>query len=168
MLSLCLRIVCNWGTGSRLNIAEYSWILSMFGVLAVLENNQIGLYLIPPFGATLTILLDLPEAPVAQPYALIIGSVAGATVGTLISLFSRGTLMAIVAAVTAFGILNLIHAYHPPGVALAMYPLLLHPGVWFPLIVVLPFTVVAVGSAAVLSRLVEGWPRYPKPLKSDP
>ena len=76
--------------------------------------------------------------------------------------------LTIVAAVAAFGILNLIHAYHPPGVALAMYPLLLHPGDWFPLIVVLPFTVVAVGSAAVLSRLVEGWPRYPKPLKSDP
>jgi CBS-domain-containing membrane protein len=138
----------------------------MFGVLAVLEHNQIGLYLIPPFGATLTILLDLPEAPVAQPYALVTGSVVGASVGTLLSLFSRGAFMAIVAAVVAFGIVNLIHAYHPPGVALAMYPLLLHPGHWFPLVVVLPFTIVAAGSAALLSRLVEGWPGYPKPLKN--
>jgi CBS-domain-containing membrane protein len=136
----------------------------MFGVLAGLENNQIGLYLIPPFGATLTILIDLPQAPVAQPYALVAGSVVGASVGTLVSLFSRGSFMAILAAVLAFGIINLIHAYHPPGVALAMYPLLLHPGHWFPLSVVLPFTVIAAGSAALLSRLVRKWPAYPKPL----
>jgi hypothetical protein len=32
----------------------------MFGVLAALEDNRIGLFLIPPFGATLTILIDLP------------------------------------------------------------------------------------------------------------
>jgi len=94
----------------------------MFGILAMLEDIRIGLFLIPPFGATLTVLMDLPEAPVAQPYAVIAGSVIGASVGTLLSLFSHGALMAIVAAVTAFCIINLIHAYHPPGVALAMYP----------------------------------------------
>jgi CBS domain-containing membrane protein len=164
MRNVCFQIVPSWGTKSRLNIAEYLWILSMFGVLASLENNQIGLYLIPPFGATLTILIDLPQAPVAQPYALVAGSVVGASVGTLLSLFSRGSFMAILAAVLAFGIINLIHAYHPPGVALAMYPLLLHPGHWFPLSVVLPFTVIAAGSAALLSRLVRKWPAYPKPL----
>ena len=164
MRNVCFQIVRSWGTKSRLNIAEYLWILSMFGVLAGLENNQIGLYLIPPFGATLTILIDLPQAPVAQPYALVAGSVVGASVGALVSLFSRGSFMAILAAVLAFGIINLIHAYHPPGVALAMYPLLLHPGHWFPLSVVLPFTVIAAGSAALLSRLVRKWPAYPKPL----
>jgi CBS domain-containing membrane protein len=104
----------------------------MFGILAGLEHDRIGLFLIPPFGATLTILIDLPEAPVAQPYALIAGSVVGASVGTLLSLFSHGSVMAILAAVAAFGIINLIHAFHPPGVALAMFPLLLHPGHWFP------------------------------------
>jgi CBS domain-containing membrane protein len=136
----------------------------MFGVLAMLEHDRIGLFLIPPFGATLTILIDLPDAPVAQPYALVVGSVVGASVGTLLSLFSHGGVMAIVAAVSAFGIINVIHAYHPPGVALAMYPLLLHPGHWFPLTVVLPFTVAAVSSAAVLSRVVERRPAYPRSL----
>jgi CBS-domain-containing membrane protein len=164
MCDACFRIVRSWGTKSQLNITEYLWILSMFGLLACLEDNRIGLYLIPPFGATLTILLDLPEAPVAQPYALVVGSVVGASVGTLLSLFSRGSLMAILAAVAAFGVINLIHAYHPPGVALAMYPLLLHPGHSFPLSVVLPFTVIAAGSAALMSRLVDEWPAYPKPL----
>jgi CBS-domain-containing membrane protein len=74
--------------------------------------------------------------------------------------------MAIVAAVLAFGVINLIHAYHPPGVALAMFPVLLHTGHWFPLVVVLPFTVIAAGSAALLSRLVGEWPTYPKPLRN--
>ena len=164
MRNLCFQIVRLWGTKSRLNIAEYLWILAMFGVLAALEDIRIGLFLIPPFGATLTVLIDLPETPVAQPYAVVAGSVVGASVGTLLSLFSRGPLMAILAAVLAFGIINLIHAYHPPGVALAMYPLLLHPGHWFPLSVVLPFTLIAAGSAALLSRLVRKWPAYPKPL----
>jgi CBS-domain-containing membrane protein len=149
-----------------LKIAEYFWIISMFGLLACLEDDRIGLYLIPPFGATPTILLDLPEAPVAQPYALIAGSVVGASVGTLLSLFSHGSVMAILAAVAAFGIINLIHAYHPP-VALAMYPLLLHPGHRFPLTVILPFAVVATGSAALLSRLVGERPAYPKPLRDS-
>jgi CBS domain-containing membrane protein len=139
----------------------------MLGLLALLEDKRLGLYLIPPFGATLTILLDLPEAPVAQPYSLVAGSVVGASVGTLLSLFSHGSVMTILAAVAAFGIINLIHAFHPPGVALAMYPLLLHPGHWFPLTVVLPFTVIAAGSAAVLSRSVREWPAYPKPLRDS-
>lgn len=34
----------------------------------------------------------------------------------------------------------------------------------FPLLVVLPFTLVAAGSAALLSKLVDSWPAYPKPL----
>jgi CBS-domain-containing membrane protein len=160
------RIIHCWGSRSRLHLAEYLWVLAMFSISAFLENNRIGLYLIPPFGATLTILLAVPDASVAQPYALVAGCVIGATVGTLLSFFSHGTLMAIVAAVAAFGIINLIHAYHPPGVALAMFPLLLHPGRWFPVAVVLPFTIIATGSATLLSRLVVGWPSYPKRLDS--
>lgn len=137
----------------------------MFGVLAGLEHNRIGLFLVPPFGATLTLLLVLPEAPVAQPWAVVVGSVTGAAVGTLLSLLARGSAMAILAAVLAFAVLNVARAYHPPGVALAMYPLLLHPGHWFPLAVVLPFALSAAGSAAILSRLVAHWPAYPKPLR---
>ena len=166
MRNLCKCVVYTWGTHSRPNLAQYAWIVLMFGVLAGLEHNRIGLFLVPPFGATLTILLMLPDASVAQPYAVVAGSVAGAAAGTLLSLFARGPAMAIVAAVLAFGVMNLLRAYHPPGVALAMYPLLLHPGLWFPLGVVLPFTLAAAGSAAMMSRLVTAWPTYPRPLRS--
>lgn len=164
MRNTLLRIIGTWGTKATWNVAGCLWLAAMFGVLALLDADRIGLYLVPPFGATLSILLLLPDARIAQPYALIAGSVAGAAVGTLISLFARGLGMAVLAAIVAFGVLSLIRAYHPPGVALAMYPLLMHPGNWFPLRVVLPFAVIAVGSAALLSRLINKWPAYPKPL----
>lgn len=108
------------------HLAGHLWVLGMFGVLAFLEANKVGLFLVPPFGATLSILLLLPDAAIAQPYALIVGSVAGAAVGTLISLFAHGLAMAVLAAIVAFGVMILIRAYHPPGIALALYPLLLH------------------------------------------
>jgi CBS domain-containing membrane protein len=132
MRNVCFQIVRSWGTKSGLNIAEYLWILSMFGVLAGLEDIRIGLFLIPPFGATLTILIDLPQASVAQPYALVAGSVVGASVGTLLSLFSRGSFMAILAAVLAFGIINLIHAYHRPVSPLLCIPCCFTRAIGFP------------------------------------
>jgi CBS-domain-containing membrane protein len=127
------RIVQSWGTNGTFNLAGCLWMAGMFGVLAALEANRIGLYLIPPFGATLSILFLVPDAAIAQPYALIVGSVAGASIGTLMSLFARGLGVAVLAAVVAFGVMTLLRAYHPPGVALALYPVLLHPGDWFPL-----------------------------------
>lgn len=165
MRNILSRIIGSWGTKPSYNVAGYLWMAALFGVLAALEANRVGLYLVPPFGATLSILLLLPDSEIAQPYALIAGSVAGASVGTLLSLFARGLGMAVLAAVVAFGVISFIRAYHPPGVALAIYPLLLHPGYWFPLLVVLPFAAIAVGSSALLSKLVDKWPAYPKPLR---
>ena len=153
------------GTRPTLRLSGYLWVAAMFGVLAALEANRIGVFLVPPFGATLTILMLLPDAPVAQPYALIAGSVCGAGVGTGISFF--GSLgMAVLAMIAAFIVISLIHAYHPPAVALASIPVLLHTGHWFPLLVVLPFTAAAVGSAAAMSKWLRGWPVYPKSLRN--
>lgn len=161
----CRAIAESWGTRANLNLANYAWVLAMFAVLAALEANRIGLFLVPPFGATLTILLMLPEADVAQPWPIVGGSTAGAGLGTLLGLAGHGPWMAILAAILAFAVINLLRAYHPPGVALAMYPLLLHPGRSFPVMVVLPFTLAAAGSAALLSRWLKGWPAYPRPLR---
>jgi CBS-domain-containing membrane protein len=52
----------------------------------------------------------LPDAPVAQPYALIAGSVCGAGVGTGISFFGSGLGMAVLAMIAAFVVISLIHA----------------------------------------------------------
>jgi CBS-domain-containing membrane protein len=158
-------VVRCWGTRPTLRMSGYLWVAAMFGVLAVLEANRIGVFLVPPFGATLTILMLLPDAPVAQPYALMVGSVCAAAVGTGISFFGSGLGMAVLAMIAACVVISLIHAYHPPAVALASIPVLLHPGRWFPLVVVLPFTAAAVGSAAAMSKWVRGWPEYPKSLR---
>src|ERR1700730_12899805 len=85
MSHLFSTVVRCWGTRPTLRLGGYLWVAAMFGALALLEANRIGVFLVPPFGATLTILMLLPEAPVAQPYALIAGSVCGAAVGTGIS-----------------------------------------------------------------------------------
>jgi hypothetical protein len=69
---------------------------------------------------------------IAQPFAIAFGSAFGAAIGTVLSLFlGFGPGIAIVAAITALIALPLLRAYHRPGVALAMYPPLLHPGLWF-------------------------------------
>lgn len=160
----CSTIVRCWGTRPSLHAIGYLWVAAMFVVLALLEANRIGVFLVPPFGATLTILMLLPDAAVAQPYALIAGSVCGAAVGTGISFFGSGIALSVLAMIVAFLVISLIHAYHPPGVALASIPVLLHPGHWFPVAVVLPFTVLAVISAAAMSKWLHGWPEYPKSL----
>lgn len=98
-------------------------------------------------------------------YALIVGSVCGAAVGTGLSSFGSGIGTAVLAMVAAFVVISLMHAYHPPGVALASIPVLLHTGHRFPLLVVLPYTAAAVGSAAAMSKWLSGWPAYPKSLR---
>jgi HPP family len=82
------------------------------------------------------------------------GSLLGAAIGTVLSVlvgFSPG--VASLAALTAMIMLPLLRVFHPPGVASAMCPALLHCGAWFAILVVLPFTLAAVISCAVLSRL---------------
>jgi HPP family len=106
------------GDEATLRLSGYLWVAAMFGVLATLEANRIGVFLVPPFAATLTILMLLSEAPVAQPYALIVGSVCGAAVGTGASFFGSGLGVAVLAMIAAFVLISLIHAYHRsrPGI----------------------------------------------------
>jgi hypothetical protein len=111
-----LRTLRSWGTESRLNIAEYFWILSMFGLLPCLDDRM-GLYLIPPFGATLTILIGLPEAQGAQPMPgsqVLLSELPSERYSPVFARIRDGH----PCSSRSFGIINLIHAYHPPGVAL--------------------------------------------------
>jgi len=141
------------------------WIAVLLGSLTWLDFRDGGLFLIPPFAATLTILVYQPSVSIAQPIAVVCGSLLGTAIGTLLSaLLGFGPTVALVAALTAMIMLPLLRIFHPPGVALAMCPALLHCGAWFAILVVLPFMLAAVISCAVLSRLVSSWPRYPAPL----
>jgi CBS domain-containing membrane protein len=138
----------------------------LLGALTWLDRQTDGIFLVPPFAATLTILIYLPDVAIAQPVAVVGGSVLGAAIGTLLSLLlGFGPGVATAAALATMIALPLLRIYHPPGIALAMYPALLHPGPWFAVEVVLPFTLAAVISSAAMSRLLSSWPRYPAALQ---
>ena len=108
MSHLCSIVVRCWGTRPTLRLGGSLWVAAMFGVLAALEANRIGVFLVPPFAATLTILMLLPDAPVAQPYALIVGSVCGAAVGTGVSFFGSGLGMSVLAMIGAFVVIPVL------------------------------------------------------------
>jgi CBS-domain-containing membrane protein len=162
------RIITRWGTSHRPAVLGCLWMAVLLGGLAWLDLRRGGIFLVPPFAATMTILLYLSDVSIAQPFAIVFGSTLGAAIGTVLGWFlGFGPGVAVLAALTALIALPLLRAYHPPGVALAMYPPLLHPGLWFAVQVVLPFTLVAVISAALMSRLLRSWPRYPAPLRTE-
>ena len=162
---MLVRIISRWGAAQHPTAPGATWMAVLLGVLVWLDGQREGIFLVPPFAATMTILLYLPNVAIAQPFAIVCDSTFGAAIGTMLRvLLGAGPGVAMAAALTALIVLPLVRAYHPPGVALAMYPALLHPGLWFAVQVVLPFTLAAVISAAVMSRLLRSWPRYPAAL----
>jgi CBS-domain-containing membrane protein len=156
------RMVKGWRTVIPTALLGCLWMAGLLGALTWLDLRDGTCLLLPPFAATLTILVYLPDTPVARPVAVVCGSVFGAATGTVFSLvLGPGAGVAMLAALAAMITLPLLRVFHPPGTALAMCPALLHLGPWFALEVVLPFTLVAVISWAVISRLLRGLPRYP-------
>jgi CBS-domain-containing membrane protein len=152
------RNLTSWSTVQGLKLGGCLWTTVLLGALAWLNRQNDGIFLVPPFAATLTILVYLPNASVAQPIAVVCGSVFGAAIGTVFSLLlGVGAGVAILAAITTMVLLPLFRIFHPPGVALAMCPALLHLGLLFPIQIVLPFTLAAVISWTVINRLLEAW-----------
>ena len=165
---LLVRIVAHWGSSQRPALVGVMWMVVLLGILVWLDDQHEGIFVIPPFAATMSILLYLPSVSIAQPFAVVVGSVLGTAIGTVLSMFlGFGPGVAMTAALAAMIALPLLRVFHPPGVALAMYPALLHPGPWFAVQVVLLFTLAAVISSAVMSRLLSSWPRYPAPLRTE-
>ncbi|MGC8625520.1 MAG: HPP family protein [Phycisphaerae bacterium] len=168
---LLRRALKHWRAGSRISIPEMIWFLILLGLMGGLDYLTQGklprhtIWLVPPFAATLSILILLPEAAIAQPIPVVAGSTLGAAVGTIAAMAVHGPMYAVLSAAVTLLVLSALRIYHPPGVALSMYPLLLHPGAYFSILVVFPFMLTAVCSAAVLSRYVKSWPSYPRPLE---
>src|SRR6201981_2998103 len=159
MLSRMLKSWCKLTPPALLGCL---WMAGLLGALTWLDFRDGAIFLLPPFAATLTILVYLPNTPVAQPVAVVCGSVFGAATGTVFSLvLGSGAGVAMLATLAVMIMLPLLRVFHPPAAALAMCPALLHLGPWFALEVVLPFTLVAVTSWALITRLLRGLPRYP-------
>ncbi|HBQ96319.1 MAG: HPP family protein [Firmicutes bacterium] len=154
----------------RLPWQTYIWfsvILVLFGLVDHFFLH-VTAFLVPPYGATLTLIVALPQQSVSQPAPIIGGGFLSASIGTLLALEGHGPLMAALAGIVAFAALPPLGLFFPPGVALAIFPVLVKTTPWFPLLSVLPFTVVACGSAALLSGRVKGWPLYPRNTQPSP
>jgi CBS-domain-containing membrane protein len=150
MLSRILEVRCAL---HRPAVLGCLWMALLLGSLTCLDLRDGGIFLIPPFAATLTILVYQPDVSIVQPAAVVCGSVLGAAIGTLLSLLlGFGPGVAMLAALTAVKMLPLLPVFHSPGVALSTGPALLHLGPWFAVEVVLPFTLAMVISSALLSR----------------
>ena len=157
----------NWIYNGRISWLQSIWFLSILLLLAWLDGTTKFIWLVPPFSATLTILLLLPKSPIAQPIPVVVGTTLAASVGIAVSLFVHGPIYAALVALIMVIILPLFRIYHPPGVALSMYPLLLHTGILFPIVVVLPFTLISVVSCGILSKLSRTWSDYPLSLRKS-
>jgi hypothetical protein len=71
----------------------------LLGALAWLDLRRGGIFLVPPFAATMTILVYLLDVAIAQPFAIVFGSTLGAAIGTVLSSFlGFGPAIAMVAA----------------------------------------------------------------------
>src|ERR1700740_3255441 len=120
MLSRMLKSWCKLTPPALLGCL---WMAGLLGALTWLDFRDGAIFLLPPFAATLTILVYLPNTPVAQPVAVVCGSVFGAATGTVFSLvLGSGAVVAMLAALAAMIMLPLLRVFHPPGTALAMCP----------------------------------------------
>jgi len=166
-VGLLTRIVKQWGAPERPPLLGVIWMAVLLGALVWLDDKHGGIFLVPPFAATMSILLYLPGVSIAQPFAVVCGLVISAAIGTAMNAWlGPGPLVSIVAAIAALIVLPLLHCFHPPGVALAMCPPLFHLGPWFALVVALPFALAAVISCALISRLLRSGMPYPAPLEA--
>jgi CBS-domain-containing membrane protein len=75
------RIVAHWGASQRPALAGVMWMVVLLGILVWLDDQHKAIFLVPPFAATMSILLYLPSVSLAQPFAVVVGSVLGAAIG---------------------------------------------------------------------------------------
>jgi CBS-domain-containing membrane protein len=109
------RMLKSWCTLHQPAMLGCLWMAVLLGPLTWLDLRDGGIFLIPPFAATLAILVYQPNVPIAQPIAVVCGSLLGAAIGTVLSvLLGFGPGVALLAALTAVIMLPLLRVFHPP------------------------------------------------------
>ena len=118
-----------------------------------------GLILIAPFGASALLVIAMPNSPLAQPWAVLVGNVLAALVGVL---FARTVPWPIIAGALALAgaVLGMLltRSLHPPAGGVALLPVLspdlaLQPGPGFALAPVAAESLVLLAFALVWHRL---------------
>lgn len=140
--------------------------LGLAGLLILPFVDQgLGLFMIAPFGASAVLLFGVPNSPLAQPWAALVGNTISAAVGVTVSLLVQDPTLSVAFAV-AFAVvaMMLTRSVHPPGGAVAMTaalnPALIQDlGYYFALFPVAAGTVVLVLGAMIYATLTGR--RYP-------
>src|ERR1700730_15908318 len=95
------RILRSWRTLHRPAILGCLWMAVLLGALTWFDFRDGGIFLIPPFAAPLAMLGYQPNVPIAQPIAVVCGSLLGAAIGTVLTvLVGFGPGVALLAALT--------------------------------------------------------------------
>lgn len=141
-------------------------------VLSATVDLKLGLFLIAPFGASSVLLFAVPNSPLAQPWAAIVGNTLAALIGVAVSeSVGDPTLRIPLAVGLTITVMILFRAAHPPAGAVAMTAAMSpdavsHLGYWFALTPVAAGTVTLVAIAAIYARLTGR--EYPFRQLSDP
>lgn len=84
-------------------------------------DQELGLYLVAPFGASSVLLFAVPNSPLAQPWSAIVGNTVAAIIGVAVCLLVPDQTLRIALAVgLAVTATILCRAVHPPAGAVAM------------------------------------------------
>lgn len=135
--------------------------LAVAGIFALSPSvdGQLGLYLIAPFGASSVLLFAVPNSPLAQPWAAVVGNTVAALIGVAACLLIADPALRIALAVgCAITATILCRALHPPAGAVAMTAAMSPDavadlGFRFALTPVAAGTILLVALAAVYARL---------------
>lgn len=104
------------GLGALVGLA----VAGLFALSPSLDA-QLGLYLIAPFGASSVLLFAVPNSPLAQPWAAVVGNTVAALIGVAACLLIADPALRIALAVgCAVTATILCRALHPPAGAVAM------------------------------------------------
>lgn len=140
-------------------------MLGLWGVAWLSQGlaDQVGhaLWLVAPLGASAVIVFALPASPMAQPWAVVGGSMISALIGLLLTRSGIGMAWA-VGVVVAASVLAMfvLRCLHPPAGALALWVVLTHTQAFDFLLFPLLFNLVLLVLVAVVYNSLTGRP-YP-------
>ena len=97
-------------------ISSFGAFLCMFLIAYFNSIDQTNIWLIPPFGASLVLVMAVHKSPLAKPRNVFFGHVLSASSGVLMFYFLGGTPLSISLGVSlAIFIMSITNTIHPPA-----------------------------------------------------
>lgn len=151
------------GGGAFVAIAFVYWLTNW------LTEFSVAMALLPSMGATAVLIFAVPHGTLSQPWPVIGGNIASASIGVVTAAFIDHTYFAAGVAVgVSIAVMHFLRCVHPPGGATALIPILggdavQAMGFGFVIIPTLVNCVVIVTLAIFFNNLFS-WRRYPASL----